>query len=408
MFDYTNDGVLLAAMLDTRRSNKKGLYPVKIRITYKRNRTYYSTGKSLTKEDWDKLTTSKVTKLTSVRSEIQNVAKKVEEVVKELLKNDQFSFNALNIRLGSATSDTVNTAFTARIDWLKENGKISTADWYKYSLRSIKLFAGNQVKFNQITVEWLRSFERHLLADGKSYTSISMYMRALQVIMNEAKSSGIVKPSQHPFGRGKYEIPQHAGRNMALTLEQIGKIARYNCTTDTVAMCRDLWLFSYLCNGANITDICKLKYSNIRQGDVCFYRQKTVAKAKVKKLIQAVLTSEMQVIINRWGNSKSESDSYIFPFLKGDETPEDERRIIKNITHLMNDKMKGIGKALDIGHISTYTARHSFATVLKRSGANIAFISESLGHNDLKTTETYLATFEQAERIKNASLLTNF
>jgi len=56
----------------------------------------------------------------------------------------------------------------------------------------------------------------------------------------------------------------------------------------------------------------------------------------------------------------------------------------------------------------THTARHSFASVLKRSGANIAYISESLGHSDLKTTENYLASFEKAERIKNAALLTNF
>ena len=58
--------------------------------------------------------------------------------------------------------------------------------------------------------------------------------------------------------------------------------------------------------------------------------------------------------------------------------------------------------------ISTYTARHSFASVLKRSGANIAYISESLGHSDLKTTENYLASFEKEERVKNAAFLTNF
>ena len=64
--------------------------------------------------------------------------------------------------------------------------------------------------------------------------------------------------------------------------------------------------------------------------------------------------------------------------------------------------------ALGIGNISTYTARHSFATVLKRAGANIAYISESLGHQDLKTTENYLASFEREERQRNAELLTQF
>jgi site-specific recombinase XerD len=70
--------------------------------------------------------------------------------------------------------------------------------------------------------------------------------------------------------------------------------------------------------------------------------------------------------------------------------------------------MKYIGEQTGTGKISTYTARHSYATVLKRAGSNIAFISESLGHSDLKTTQDYLASFEQSERAKNAAFLTSF
>ena len=75
---------------------------------------------------------------------------------------------------------------------------------------------------------------------------------------------------------------------------------------------------------------------------------------------------------------------------------------------MVNKKLKEIGKAVGIEGLTTYTARLSYATVLKRSGANIAFISESLGHSDLKTTENYLASFEKEERRKNAALLTKF
>ena len=58
--------------------------------------------------------------------------------------------------------------------------------------------------------------------------------------------------------------------------------------------------------------------------------------------------------------------------------------------------------------VTTYSARHSFATVLKRSGTNISYISESLGHSNLAITENYLASFERDERMKNAQLLTKF
>jgi len=99
---------------------------------------------------------------------------------------------------------------------------------------------------------------------------------------------------------------------------------------------------------------------------------------------------------------------YVFPFLTGNETPLEQKKRIQDITRRINKHIKKIGDKLGITNISTYTARHSFASVLKRSGANIAYISDSLGHSDLKTTENYLASFEKEERIKNAALLTNF
>ena len=46
--------------------------------------------------------------------------------------------------------------------------------------------------------------------------------------------------------------------------------------------------------------------------------------------------------------------------------------------------------------------------VLKRSGTNISYISESLGHSNLAITENYLASFERDERMRNAQLLTKF
>ena len=68
-----------------------------------------------------------------------------------------------------------------------------------------------------------------------------------------------------------------------------------------------------------------------------------------------------------------------------------------------------INKKLNISvNLTTYAARHSFATVLKRGGAKTSYISESLGHSNLTVTENYLACFEKEERIRNARLLTNF
>jgi len=132
-----------------------------------------------------------------------------------------------------------------------------------------------------------------------------------------------------------------------------------------------------------------------------------ITPSKVKKEVCAIVTPEIQSIIDKWGTPKN-PNNYIFPYLTGKETPMEAKYVVRAITKLCNKRLKKIGKAIGIEGISTYTARHSYATVLKRSGANIAYISESLGHNDLKTTENYLASFEREERVKNASFLTNF
>jgi integrase len=197
-------------------------------------------------------------------------------------------------------------------------------------------------------------------------------------------------------------------RNIALTIKNIALIVRYECDNDTESYYRDLWLFSYLCNGANIADLCNLKFENVKRDNLEFYRQKTLAKSKIKKAVVAYLTPEMKGIINKWGNKKQLPANYIFPILKGKESSLEKRSIIKSVTRSINHYLTKIGQHLGIGNISTYTARHSFATVLKRSGSNIAFISESLGHSNLKITENYLASFEDEERQKNASLLTDF
>lgn len=70
--------------------------------------------------------------------------------------------------------------------------------------------------------------------------------------------------------------------------------------------------------------------------------------------------------------------------------------------------MGRIAEAVGLPLVTTYSARHSFATVLKRSGTNISYISESLGHSNLAITENYLASFERDERMRNAQLLTKF
>ena len=410
MYKIAHDNVTVSTFFDSRgkveMEGKK--FPVKIRVWYKRERKDYPTGKKLTIEEWGKLPTTKEREFAGIRNEIQSSFKIVDDVVSDLVWTNNFSFDLLNLRLSKGARDSINTAFKAKIDRLGIDGQIGTQAYYSTVLNSVRRFRGEHIMFADITPYWLKRYEEYLLDGGKSSSTVGFYMRAIRAIVNDAISMGLIKESQYPFGKNKYRIPIVEGRKLALSMAQLKAVVTFTDGSETTERYRDLWFFSYLCNGINFADILRLKYSNIQGDEICFFRQKTIRTSKVKREIRAMITPEMQSIIERWGNPDKRPCAFIFPYLTGDETPLEVNKKVSDVTRRVNRKLKVIGTAVGIEGLTTYVARHSYATVLKRSGANIAFISESLGHTDLKTTETYLGSFEKDERRKNAALLTKF
>ena len=406
-FQYSKDGITVAVIIDTSHPKREGKYPVLIRVTYLRQRKYYPTGKDLTADQWDALPTTKNRELSAVRKDIENSYNIIRSAVEELASNGDFSLDALNARLKLAPSLSINTMFAARLDELKSRGRVGNMTVYYATLKGIERFAGTHVRLSSVTPNWLTRYADFLDNEGKKQTTIAIHLRTLRAIINEARHAGLIKESQYPFGRGRYEIQSGAGRKMALTVEQIGQIANYDDGSEATARYRDYWLFLYLCNGINVADFVKLRYRDIVNGEICFVRQKTERTTRVRKEIRAIITDRMQKIIDRWG-AVPRPDAFIFGILDGSEDPLRQMHKTQYLTRAINKRMTDVGERLGIGHISAYTARHSFATVLKRSGVNIAYISESLGHSDLKTTENYLASFEREERQKNAELLTRF
>jgi integrase len=337
MFNYANSGVTVSSILDNRRATNDNLYPIKIRVTFQRIRKYYSTGKYMTSEEWKKLPDTKSKKMISVRLDIQNSFDVVKDTVQTLLYEGGFSFEALNSRLTKSPSDTLNAGFKVKIQALLDNEQVGTHLFYQDALKSVESYGGENIPYLAVTVDWLKSYEKYMLKLGRAYTTIGMYCRAIRSIINEAKRAGIIKENQYPFGNGKFEIPTGAGRKLALTLQQIKSVAYYTDGKETTEKYRDLWFFSYLCNGINFADMLTLKYSNIRNGEICFLRAKTTRTSKVKKEVCAVLTPEMNAIIKKWGNKSQKPDEYIFKYLTGKETPFQEKDVIKAVPKLCNN-----------------------------------------------------------------------
>lgn len=409
MFKYSKDGVSVLTVLDTRRAKKSGLFPVKVQVVFRRKQKYYSTGKELSKEDWGRSLKAKSKLLTEIRADIESSFSIIKQQVNELILKGEFSIEALSIRLGRQIKDmNLRNAFILKMEELKDNEQASTYLNYQSALKSLENFGGTCIPLERITVDWLKRCERRWISEGKSYSSISIYFRALKCILNRAVHDGILKESSFPFGKNKYEIPEGYGRKLALTLPEIKKVMSYRDDTKDVEEFRDLWVFSYLCNGINFMDLLFLQYSNIVDGEICFVRSKTSRTAKHSKEIRATITPEMWNIIHKWGNPQSSPQTYIFKYAKGTENAFERVRLVRRIVTKCNRRLKKIAMNTGISQLTTYTARHSFATVLKRAGAKTSYISESLGHSNLSVTENYLAYFEKEERIRNARLLTDF
>ena len=101
MLNYSADGVTVAIIQDTRKANMAGTYPIKIRVTYQRVRRYYSTGKTLTPEEWDKLPTAKSHLYAELRRDVTTSFELVKKSVQSLTERGDFTFNNLDARWGA-------------------------------------------------------------------------------------------------------------------------------------------------------------------------------------------------------------------------------------------------------------------------------------------------------------------
>ncbi len=148
MFNYSNNGITVSSILDDRRSTKDNLFPVKIRVTFLRIRKYYSTGKYVTSDDWEKLPDSKSKKMISMRLDIQNSFDIVKDIVQTLLFEGSFSFEALNSRLTKSPSDTLNAGFKVKIQTLLDNEQVGTHLFYQDALKSVESYGGENIGKN--------------------------------------------------------------------------------------------------------------------------------------------------------------------------------------------------------------------------------------------------------------------
>lgn len=400
-------GITMYARLDTRRSNTKGEHPIRIRIIHKGIVRDYGTKQSATSDQFERI----------VAKRPQGTEADIKIAVIELLDRaygivqsvDPFSFSSFNdLYLNKRNNDLSNVYnwYEDKIRQLKENGQLGTAITYNYSMESLISYTGNdKLRFDDINIKFLENFEKWMTSEGKSPTTIGIYLRPLRHIINLAidHPSNLVK--EYPFKN--YKIPTPRSIKKALSKADLKAIYEYPVLKGSAeAYYKDIWLFSYFANGINIKDICKLKYKDVKGDFIEFKRAKTMRTNKDTKPISISLTEDLKRIIEEYGTRPIEKNNFIFDFLKSGMTDEQEMAAIKQAVKQTNKYIKRIAEVLEIKAVVTsYTARHSFATILKNAGVAPAFIGESLGHSSLSTTESYLGSFENDAKQENAKKL---
>lgn len=390
----------LTYFFDTRSRLLDGNYPIKLTVYYGRQKKRYKTPFKATQEVYDRLLANRLRDESTKQLKRQTVSwldKQTliaESIVPFTFTDFENVFYAEKIKSRKIQlNDGVNSIYEKHIQALNDEGRISTARSYQDSLTSMLSYKKN-LKVSQITPDFLKGYEKWMTDNGRSLTTVGIYVRALRTIFNMAIENEVIDASKYPFK--KYTIPAPQKISRTLKKEEIRQIINYTAKRDADAVALDYWVFSFISNGMNFKDIALLKYGNINGDFLEFRRAKTKRTTNNNSLpIMVPLDENLLYIIKKRGNKSKKKEDYIFPILKHGLTPQEEYDHIKTFVRNTNKRLTRVGIELGLSlKVTSYVARHCFATIQKNNNAPLAYISEALGHSNLKTTQNYFGRFE--------------
>ncbi|HOY07356.1 MAG TPA: site-specific integrase [Saprospiraceae bacterium] len=277
-----------------------------------------------------------------------------------------------------------------------QNKEVGNANLYRDVTRILKKFAAKKtLPFSDIDVHFLNRWESHCKNKNMAETSLSVYFRTLRAIFNRAIKDHIVSVNYYPFRDFKISKFDTRTRKRAIDKSDIQKIKAVNVIgKPVVQLSKDVFLFSYYGQGMNLTDIAHLRWSQIVQDRLFYVRAKTGKEFNLKLMEPA-----RQILEYYRPLTGGNPNNYVFPILNTERhiTPIQIDNRIHKMNSLINKHLKAMGQTAGIETpLTTYVARHSYATVLKTSGISIAVISEALGHETEAITQTYLKSFENS------------
>jgi len=372
---------------------KNGKHPIVMKITHNRvtKRIYLKQYAGI--DEWDFATSRPNRKHPNYKRLSNFIEKKQSEAINILLRmedeKEDFSLEELMQQISPKKDNSSFFIFTQKIiDELHNANKFGNEKAYKTVLNSVKDFSkGKDFQMSKINFKWLKDFENFHISKGNSINGISVYLRTIRAVLNRAIREDILKIENYPFY--KFKIKQEKTRKRAIEKEDIFKIRDIELIENTPEWhAKNYFLFSFYTRGMSWTDIVNLKINDISSGRISYKR------AKTGKLYSIKINDSIQNILDLYINN-NEGSEYIFPVISRKDNPAEIKKDIQNGMKTYNKYLKRIALKCEIDtKLTGYVARHSWATIAKKMGYSVEVISEGLGHGDLKTTQIYLADFD--------------
>ena len=381
--------------LEQRQTKKDGSKTLKLRITVDRKLIEISTGFSIPPKDWNpktqtvKATCKTITNVTRLNSLLLRKKSEAMNILTQLQDNGelaQMSTKEIKSRITGKRSQVYVIEFADTIiGELMEAKKVGNASVYKTMRNSIRTYLkGRDIPLKQISYAWLKKYEAWYLGKGNSVNGLGVNMRTLRALLNRAIKRKLLNKDHYPFA--VYSVKKASTRKRAVRQEDIDKVKAFVPTTAQQKRSKDFFLMSFYLMGASFIDLAFLCMNSIKNGRVEFQRKKTGKLQSIK------ITAPLQELLDKYSKGKS-GDDFILPVIKSDD-PIKQYINAKDELRRYNRRLKEIGELCGIEiPLTSYVARHSFATIAKFKGVPIAAISQALQHSDTKTTEIYLSEF---------------
>lgn len=413
--------------LDTRTKTPNNRYFIKIRVTHDRASRYYDTqqindldkdaiaddvfkqinlNRKFSQDELDRILAGKrpSEEIHNYRTVYKEFESKANKAIKKLPVFTWEGFERKYLK-NTGAGDSLKGFFDEKIKQLREDEDFGNAAWYQDAINAIERHKPG-LKLADVTPRFLKGFHKwmetpRLNRYGKMRankpSTVSMRMRALRSIINDALFEGLISDELYPFARTekerktKYSIPGAGEAKRALTGDAVEKLFNYQSDDPEMQEAVDYWKICFLSNGANPKDILLLRHKNMEGNMIRFRRAKTRNMKKDPPVIEVPVTSILKELMKKYRMPSIDPEGFLFPILNNNMDAETTHKTIKAFTVRLNKVMKRVAAELKISNLASLGgSRHSLAMALKQNKAQTSVISEVLGHSSLKTTEIYL------------------